>query len=86
MIWLRRPKQARTTPRTNYPSFCRTECDVPRHQTGSDLRQPDPARHRQTKPGCMACSRSVVRIPLAPEFFVSLFDGKMPNYGHRVMA
>ena len=30
---------------------------------GSDVRQPDPARRRQTKPWCMICRRSGLRSP-----------------------
>ena len=77
---------AHTKPSPNAPRFRRTQQDVPRHQTRSELRQPDPARRRQTKSCCMACRRSGVRIPLAPPFFACLFEGKVPNYWHWIIA
>jgi hypothetical protein len=50
----REVRQTRTKPTANAPGSRQTEPDVPRHQSRSDLRQPDPARRCQTKPVCMA--------------------------------
>ena len=72
-------QQTSTKPSTNTPRFRQTQGGVPRHQSRSDLRRPDLARHCQTKPCCMACRTSGVRIPLAPLIFGPLFDCSEPN-------
>jgi hypothetical protein len=46
----------------------------------------DSVRPCQTSGTCMACRRSGVRIPLAPPFFACLFEEKVPNYWHWIMA
>ena len=46
----------------------------------------DSGRLSRTSGNCMACRRSGVRIPLAPPFFACLFDEKVPNYWHWIMA
>ncbi len=60
----------------NHPRQRQIWRDVPRRHTWPGLRQPDAARRHQTKPACMACRRSGVRIPLAPPFFVCMFEKK----------
>ena len=64
--WPEDVRQTRTKPNTNATRFRRTEQGVPRHQSCSEMREPDPARRHQTKPRCMACTRSGIRIPSAP--------------------
>jgi hypothetical protein len=59
-------RSARTKTSPNGPRSRQTEPDVLRRDSGSEVRQPDSARRRQTESCCMACRRSGVRIPLTP--------------------
>ncbi len=69
---------------TTPPGHSRCSQTLPDEDHCPDMPKRDLARHRQTKPGCMACRRSGVRIPLAPQTnfvfaFVNKADHPLPH-------